>query len=229
MRFLGSLLLHICSIVGYHVTMSPVCIKRNTRSLSFLSTSSSSKDTRVEQSLLEHLEQIRETEIKNESNADKIADSKEPVSDPSSIKQYSTFDLLFSPIIAAAILPIAIFLVWKKQRDGAINTETEDKIIIEEKKLSPEELVHSVGQQEIVYGSFKPLIRPRNPQFSSGPCKKRPGYSLANLRTDSLGIPSVVSRSEAAEGTSDWMTKTFYYYYYYYYYIIIIIIIIIII
>ena len=33
----------------------------------------------------------------------------------------------------------------------------------------------------------KPSTRPRHPEFSSGPCKKRPGYSLTNLRTDSLG------------------------------------------
>ena len=30
-------------------------------------------------------------------------------------------------------------------------------------------------------------MRPRNPEFSSGPCKKRPGYNLSNLRIDSLG------------------------------------------
>jgi len=33
----------------------------------------------------------------------------------------------------------------------------------------------------------KPALRPRNPEFSSGPCKKRPGYSLSNLRVDVLG------------------------------------------
>jgi len=33
----------------------------------------------------------------------------------------------------------------------------------------------------------KPATKPANPQFSSGPCKKRPGYSLANLPTESLG------------------------------------------
>lgn len=36
-------------------------------------------------------------------------------------------------------------------------------------------------------GSNKPPVKPKNPEFSSGPCKKRPGYSLANLRTDPLG------------------------------------------
>jgi len=33
----------------------------------------------------------------------------------------------------------------------------------------------------------KPTIRPAVPNFSSGPCAKRPGYSLASLRTDILG------------------------------------------
>src|SRR4051812_29318115 len=33
----------------------------------------------------------------------------------------------------------------------------------------------------------KPLARPRAPFFSSGPCAKRPGWSLQNLKTDTLG------------------------------------------
>ena len=32
-----------------------------------------------------------------------------------------------------------------------------------------------------------PATRPRNPEFSSGPCKKRPGWSLSELRTDTMG------------------------------------------
>jgi phosphoserine aminotransferase len=36
-------------------------------------------------------------------------------------------------------------------------------------------------------GLARPSVRPVHPEFSSGPCKKRPGYSLANLRTDVLG------------------------------------------
>ena len=31
--------------------------------------------------------------------------------------------------------------------------------------------------------SSKPSAKPASPNFSSGPCKKRPGYSLANLNT----------------------------------------------
>lgn len=38
-----------------------------------------------------------------------------------------------------------------------------------------------------VLGSDTPPVRPANPEFSSGPCKKRPGYSLSSLRTDALG------------------------------------------
>lgn len=34
---------------------------------------------------------------------------------------------------------------------------------------------------------MKPAVKPANPNFSSGPCSKRPGYSLANLPTRSLG------------------------------------------
>jgi len=43
------------------------------------------------------------------------------------------------------------------------------------------------GKHGVIYGSNKPAQRPRNPEFSSGPCKKRPGYSAAALRTDVLG------------------------------------------
>lgn len=32
-----------------------------------------------------------------------------------------------------------------------------------------------------------PVVRPKNPQFSSGPCKKRPGYDLAKLNQRCLG------------------------------------------
>lgn len=34
---------------------------------------------------------------------------------------------------------------------------------------------------------MKPSVKPANPNFSSGPCSKRPGYDLAVLRTDTLG------------------------------------------
>lgn len=34
---------------------------------------------------------------------------------------------------------------------------------------------------------MKPNIKPENPNFSSGPCTKRPGYNLAALNIDSLG------------------------------------------
>lgn len=42
-------------------------------------------------------------------------------------------------------------------------------------------------EQGVLGGSTKPYLRPKNPEFSSGPCKKRPGYNLSNLRSDVLG------------------------------------------
>ena len=33
----------------------------------------------------------------------------------------------------------------------------------------------------------KPTTKPKNPNFSSGPCAKRPGWNIKNLKTDSLG------------------------------------------
>jgi phosphoserine aminotransferase len=38
-----------------------------------------------------------------------------------------------------------------------------------------------------VSGLPKPAVKPIHPEFSSGPCKKRPGYELSRLRTDVLG------------------------------------------
>ncbi|KAL3934190.1 MAG: hypothetical protein SGBAC_010034, partial [Bacillariaceae sp.] len=35
--------------------------------------------------------------------------------------------------------------------------------------------------------STAPAVKPANPEFSSGPCKKRPGYDVANLDSQTLG------------------------------------------
>jgi phosphoserine aminotransferase len=61
---------------------------------------------------------------------------------------------------------------------------------------------------------MKPQIRPRNPRFSSGPCAKRPNWSLDNLKDASLGrshrsaegkahLKEVIDRSRAILGVPD--------------------------
>ncbi len=58
---------------------------------------------------------------------------------------------------------------------------------------------------------MKPHVRPRNPRFSSGPCAKRPDWSLDNLKNASLGrshrsgegkarLAEVIDRSRAILG-----------------------------
>ena len=34
---------------------------------------------------------------------------------------------------------------------------------------------------------LKPIIKPESPFFSSGPCKKRPGWNAATLNIEMLG------------------------------------------
>jgi phosphoserine aminotransferase len=35
--------------------------------------------------------------------------------------------------------------------------------------------------------TMQPTVKPKNPNFSSGPCSKRPGYDVAKLQLDTLG------------------------------------------
>lgn len=48
---------------------------------------------------------------------------------------------------------------------------------------------------------MQPQAKPVNPNFSSGPCSKRPGYSLANLNTATLGRShrSAIGKARLAE------------------------------
>ena len=45
----------------------------------------------------------------------------------------------------------------------------------------------SSGGGALGLDSTKPVIRPNNPKFGSGPCSKRPGYDVAELPTGILG------------------------------------------
>ncbi|MDG1312519.1 MAG: phosphoserine transaminase [Porticoccaceae bacterium] len=47
---------------------------------------------------------------------------------------------------------------------------------------------------------MKPTIKPNNPNFSSGPCSKRPGYDVANLDISTLGRSHRSSTGKAALG-----------------------------
>jgi len=47
--------------------------------------------------------------------------------------------------------------------------------------------IHQKSTPAYVAGDARPHVRPEHPQFSSGPTKKRPGYSYSALGTDCLG------------------------------------------
>ncbi|MBY6199272.1 phosphoserine transaminase [Vibrio hangzhouensis] len=54
---------------------------------------------------------------------------------------------------------------------------------------------------------MKPQIKPANPNFSSGPCSKRPGYDLTQLDTSTLGRSHRSSLGKAALAESIEKTK----------------------
>jgi phosphoserine aminotransferase len=48
---------------------------------------------------------------------------------------------------------------------------------------------HSISPPNVTLTdtSMQPTVKPKNPNFSSGPCSKRPGYDVAKLQLDTLG------------------------------------------
>ncbi|MFT7560199.1 MAG: phosphoserine aminotransferase [Flavobacteriales bacterium] len=58
--------------------------------------------------------------------------------------------------------------------------------------------------QQYVATHARPEVKPENPNFSSGPCSKRPGYDVNNLRQDMLGRShrSAVGKEILAEACS---------------------------
>jgi phosphoserine aminotransferase len=58
---------------------------------------------------------------------------------------------------------------------------------------------HSPRPEQEIF--MKPTVKPANPNFSSGPCAKRPGYNLGALRSDILGRShrSALGKSRLAE------------------------------
>jgi phosphoserine aminotransferase len=51
---------------------------------------------------------------------------------------------------------------------------------------------------------MQPSVKPHNPNFSSGPCSKRPGYDVSNLELDTLGRShrSTIGKAALAEACS---------------------------
>jgi phosphoserine aminotransferase len=49
---------------------------------------------------------------------------------------------------------------------------------------------------------MQPTVKPKNPNFSSGPCAKRPGYDVAALRSDGAGPLAPLGAGQEALGAA---------------------------
>lgn len=78
--------------------------------------------------------------------------------------------------------PLPMDILEKIRESASINNLVQIKI---DKTIDP--TLKRNTTQGHVNSASKPSVKPRSPEFSSGPCKKRPGYNLMNLNTEVLG------------------------------------------
>ena len=66
------------------------------------------------------------------------------------------------------------------------NVNTADLVQMEEHEVRLDRKASDAAQHHLLPDS-RPNVRPQSPHFSSGPCKKRPGYDLSKIATEALG------------------------------------------